>query len=67
LPIIDHLKILILARAGYVVAIAPLVLRGEYMAALNRANHGVIRPFVELIAHLEREAVQDLLRMLEAE
>lgn len=58
---------LILARAGYVVAIVPMVLRGEYMAALNQANRGVNRPFVELIAHLEREALHDLLRMLEVE
>lgn len=56
---------LILARAGYVIAIVPMVLRGEYMAALSQANRGITRPFVELIAHLEREALQDLIRTLE--
>ena len=56
---------LILARAGYVIAIVPMVLRGEYMAALSQANRGITRPFVGLIAHLEREALQDLIRTLE--
>ena len=56
---------LILARAGYVIAIVPMVLRDEYMTALNQANRGITRPFVKLIAHLEREALQDLLRILE--
>jgi hypothetical protein len=44
-----------------------MVLQDEYMTALNQANRGITRPFVELIAHLEREALQDLLRILEGE
>ncbi len=35
------------------------------MTALNQAGRGVNCSFVELIAHLEREALRDLIQTLE--
>ncbi len=51
-----------LLRAGYTIAIIPPVLRGEYIAALEKAHTG-IKTFVEFIKSRVIETQNDLLRM----
>ena len=54
---------LCLIRKGYTIAIIPPILRGEYIALLEKAHQNE-RPFVEFIADRVAETQKDLLRLL---
>ncbi len=54
---------LCLIRKGYTIAIIPPILRGEYIALLEKAHQNE-RPFVEFIVDRVAETQKDLLRLL---
>lgn len=54
---------LCLIRNGYTIAIIPPIVRGEYIALLEKA-HKNDKPFVEFIAEIVAETQKDLLRLL---
>ncbi|MBU1487550.1 Fic family protein [bacterium] len=55
---------LALLQAGYTITIIPPILRGDYLAALEKAHKGDNRPFINFISSMAHESLKDYLRLV---